>query len=55
LRDGQTLAAGAIQTTLTSANLSACFGLPVDCRYDGERWSARGPADWSRRAAAGSR
>ena len=54
LRDGQTLAAGAIQTTLTSANLSACFGLPVDCRYDGQRWSARAPADWSRSAAAGS-
>jgi iron complex transport system ATP-binding protein len=55
LRDGQTLAAGAIRTTLTSANLSACFGLPVDCRYDGQRWSARAPANWSRNAAAGSR
>jgi iron complex transport system ATP-binding protein len=48
LRDGQMLAAGAIQTTLTSAKLSACFGLPVDCRHDGQRWSARAPANWSR-------
>jgi iron complex transport system ATP-binding protein len=55
LRDGQTLTAGAIQTTLTSANLSACFGLSVDCRHDGQRWSARAPANWSRSAAAESR
>jgi iron complex transport system ATP-binding protein len=55
LRGGQVLAAGATQITLTSENLSACFGLPVDCRYDGQRWSARAPADWSRRAAACSR
>ena len=48
LRDGQGLAVGAIETTLTSANLSACFGLPVDCRYEGDRWSARAPANWSR-------
>jgi iron complex transport system ATP-binding protein len=54
LRDGQTLAAGPIRTTLTSANLSACFGLPVDCHHDGQRWSARAPANWSRNAAAGS-
>jgi iron complex transport system ATP-binding protein len=55
LRDGQTLAAGAIQTTLTSANLSVCFGLPVDCQHDGERWSARAPASWSRGVGACSR
>jgi len=54
LRDGQTLAAGAIQTTLTSANLSACFSLSVDCRHDGQRWSARAPANWSRSAATDS-
>ena len=54
LRDGQTLAAGAIRGVLTSANLSACFGLPVDCRYDGQRWSARAPASWSRSMSAGS-
>jgi iron complex transport system ATP-binding protein len=55
LRDGQILAAGPIQITLTSANLSACFGLPVDCRHDGQRWSARAPANWSRHAVADSR
>jgi iron complex transport system ATP-binding protein len=47
LRDGQVLALGPIKTTLTSANLSACFGLQVECRHDGERWSARAPANWS--------
>jgi iron complex transport system ATP-binding protein len=51
LRGGQALAAGAIQSTLTSTNLSACFGLPVDCRHDGQRWSARASATWSRSAA----
>jgi len=54
LRDGQTLAAGAIRDILTSANLSACFGLHVECRYDGQRWSARAPANWSRSVGAGS-
>ncbi|MCC2627750.1 MAG: ATP-binding cassette protein [Thermomicrobiales bacterium] len=48
LRAGQVLAQGPIETTLTSANLSACFGLQVECRHDGERWSARAPANWSR-------
>ena len=47
LRDGEALAAGEIEATLTSDNLSACFGLPVDCRHDGQRWSARAPAKWS--------
>ena len=55
LRDGQALATGAIKTTLTSANLSACFGLPVDCRHDGQRWSAQAAANWSRNAAVASR
>ena len=54
LRDGQALAVGAIESTLTNANLSACFGLPVDCRHDGQRWSARAPANWSRSSAARS-
>jgi iron complex transport system ATP-binding protein len=48
LREGRVLAMGAIKEILTSANLSACFGLPVECRFDGERWSARAPANWSR-------
>ncbi len=51
LRDGDVLALGPIQTTLSSANLSACFGLQVECRHDGQRWSARAPADWSRGAS----
>jgi iron complex transport system ATP-binding protein len=51
LREGQTLAVGPIKAKLTSANLSACFGLPIECRYDGLRWSARAPANWSRGAA----
>ena len=51
LREGRALAVGAIATTLTGANLSACFGLAVDCRYDGQRWSARAPANWSRTPA----
>jgi iron complex transport system ATP-binding protein len=51
LRAGQALAVGAIEATLTSANLSACFGLPVDCRHDGQRWSARASADWARSTA----
>jgi iron complex transport system ATP-binding protein len=55
LRAGQVLALGAIETTLTNANMSACFGLPVDCRHDGQRWSARAPADWARSTAARSR
>jgi iron complex transport system ATP-binding protein len=48
LREGQALALGPIETTLNSANLSACFGLEVECRHDGQRWSARAPANWSR-------
>jgi iron complex transport system ATP-binding protein len=51
LRDGHVLALGPIGTTLSSANLSACFGLQVECRHDGQRWSARAPADWSRGAS----
>ena len=51
LRAGQVLALGPIKTTLTSANLSDCFGLQVECRHDGQRWSARAPASWSRRNA----
>jgi iron complex transport system ATP-binding protein len=48
LREGKAIAAGDIGRTLNSGNLSACFGLPVECRYDGQRWSARAPAAWTR-------
>lgn len=46
LREGSVVAQGGIQQTLTSDHLTACFGLPIACRHDGERWSARAPATW---------
>ena len=55
LREGQVVAGGLIEDVLTSANLSACFGLPVECRHDGERWWARAPADWTRQKIASHR
>jgi iron complex transport system ATP-binding protein len=48
LREGRVVVEGLITETLTSGNLSTCFGLPVECRHDGERWAARAPADWRR-------
>ena len=48
LQSGQAVAAGPIHDVLTSDSLSACFGLPVICRHDGERWFARATASWSR-------
>ena len=48
LRAGNVIAAGDIAATLNGSNLSACYGLPVECRYDGQRWSARAPARWTR-------
>lgn len=53
LRDGEVVAAGPIRETLTSESLSACFGMPVTCSYDGERWFARAPANWARRGMVG--
>ncbi len=41
LREGRVVAAGPIELTLTAANLTTCFGLPLTLRYDGERYSAR--------------
>jgi iron complex transport system ATP-binding protein len=41
LRAGTVIAAGPIATTLTSAAVSAAFGLDVTVATDGERWSAR--------------
>lgn len=51
LSEGVVVAAGPIVETLTAENLSACFGLPIDCRYDGERWTARAPGTWARSVA----
>ncbi len=52
LNGGRAVADGPIDDILTSENLSTCFGLPVVCRHDGERWFARAAASWVR--AAGS-
>ena len=40
LRAGRTLAAGPIDDVLTSASLSDCFGLQVELRRHGPRWTA---------------
>lgn len=50
LNGGRAVAAGEIDDVLTSDNLSACFGLPVVCRRDGDRWFARATASWARDA-----
>jgi iron complex transport system ATP-binding protein len=41
LREGRIVAAGPVEITLTAANLSATFGLPLELERHGERWSAR--------------
>ena len=51
LREGEVVASGPIAHALTSEALSRCFGIDVTCRHDGERWSARAPANWERAAA----
>ena len=40
LRDGIVLGAGPVAETLTGAGLSACFGIPVAVRRNGDRWAA---------------
>ncbi len=42
IRQGRVLSAGPMATTLTSANLSHCFGLPLIVEQQGERWTAQG-------------
>ncbi|MEV8403327.1 ABC transporter ATP-binding protein [Streptomyces niveus] len=42
IRQGKVLAAGPMETELTSRNLSLCFGLPLVVEQTDERWSARG-------------
>lgn len=42
IRQGQVLAAGPIEDTLTPRNLSLCFGLPLTLDRHADRWSARG-------------
>jgi iron complex transport system ATP-binding protein len=41
LAGGRVVAQGPVEATLTSANLSACFGLPLEVERHGGRWSAR--------------
>ncbi len=41
LREGRVVAAGPIELTLTAANLSATFGVPLTLDRHGARWSAR--------------
>lgn len=48
LNGGRAVAEGSIGDVLTSENLSNCFGLPVVCRHDGDRWFARATASWVR-------
>ncbi|MCX4509903.1 ABC transporter ATP-binding protein [Streptomyces sp. NBC_01619] len=42
IRQGKVLAAGPMETELTSRNLSLCFGLPLVVERNGERWTAQG-------------
>ncbi|MGB3828657.1 MAG: hypothetical protein WA962_07740, partial [Ornithinimicrobium sp.] len=41
LRDGQVVAAGPIEVTLTAENLSRTFDMPLRVDRDGGRWTAR--------------
>jgi iron complex transport system ATP-binding protein len=54
LNGGRAVAEGRIHDVLTSDNLGACFGLPVVCRHDGDRWFARATASWARSGGAAS-
>ncbi|ARF71825.1 ABC transporter ATP-binding protein [Kitasatospora albolonga] len=42
IRQGKILAAGPMETELTSRNLSLCFGLPLIVEHTGERYTAHG-------------
>jgi len=52
LSRGSVVASGPVEETLNGDNLSACFGLPVTCSNDGERWFARAAPEWARAVAA---
>ncbi len=41
MRDGEVVAAGPLDLTLTAENLSAAFGMPLVVEKHGPRWSAR--------------
>jgi iron complex transport system ATP-binding protein len=42
IRQGKVLAAGPLETELTSRNLSRCFGLPLVVEQNADRWTAQG-------------
>ncbi|MFE6099989.1 ABC transporter ATP-binding protein [Streptomyces laurentii] len=42
IRQGKVLAAGPMETELTSRNLSHCFGLPLVVEHHGDRYTATG-------------
>ncbi|MFD0141967.1 MULTISPECIES: ABC transporter ATP-binding protein [unclassified Streptomyces] len=42
IRQGKVLAAGPMETELTSRNLSLCFGLPLVVEHVGDRYTAQG-------------
>ncbi|MER7959651.1 ABC transporter ATP-binding protein [Streptomyces sp. NPDC096030] len=42
IRQGRVLAAGPMETELTSRNLSLCFGLPLVVEHVGDRYTAQG-------------
>jgi iron complex transport system ATP-binding protein len=44
VRDGEVVAAGPIETTLTAEHLSATFGIPLVVDRHGHRWAARAAA-----------
>lgn len=46
LRAGLIAAAGPVQSQLTSAAVSACYGFEVSVGYESGRWSARATAQW---------
>jgi iron complex transport system ATP-binding protein len=54
LREGKVVAAGPMGSTLTEANLTACFGLTLELHYDAGRWTARlAPRDRGLHLASG--
>jgi iron complex transport system ATP-binding protein len=42
ISQGKVVAAGPLETELTSRNLSHCFGLPLVVEQHGDRWTAQG-------------
>jgi iron complex transport system ATP-binding protein len=42
IRQGKVVAAGPLETELTSRNLSVCFGLPLVVERRGDRFTAAG-------------